>query len=694
MSVLRTQVFIASRFGEFAEVRNHLRERIDSFKVFPIETIDFNDGRVSSQPPLVNCINAIKESELMILLVGESYGSLPPGEELSFTHLEYRTAVGQESNTTVIPFFVGKSYQGKTPPFSPDPLLDAWQREILDNHTPGFLNHEEPPHILAEQIFMWAWKHLHDARDKTVQREMQLQRQIEAAVEEPESATYHDVLSGLPSEDVAFLEGRLEEGDSTEAVFQDGQQQDFPTLEELLRNPAAVAAQEQLAEARKAIGFGERAIAIRHLKRALEHRPLDIWASYTLAQLLMQSGRKNDCREAFEIASRAGKMALHDRRKVRSADCFILAAKAANKAGDVVSGMSSAENAVEVTPWLASAHIELACQFASDNKVQEAVNKAMFAFQLQPTSMQRLLQETQFIERPKLAREVVATIGTMVETWMRRLTGCYLSGIKLAQSIGVDYGGKRWRPNAVGKASGPAAVASECRVASLECLHLLMALAGRLQDMHDEECREKCLQSYKSSLELYRLRPGYTVTHRLRQPVEATLVDHIPTITAVDKGTPILTDKKTQVVCYSAPSDGVVEKYDFVSGEIVAVHIYQYSLPEEPKTQAMESFITPLKGLVASFCRTVSDYERALNSSQCLMPAHNIHRARVGDLVRLDQKQVSDREGFEIDRHLLPERMLWLVEEELFPMQNRFHMLRVIDTSAGVTRLSRCGTYF
>jgi len=44
----------------------------------PIPPIDLNDGNVSHRPPLAECLGYVRRVEFMILLLGDTYGSLAP----------------------------------------------------------------------------------------------------------------------------------------------------------------------------------------------------------------------------------------------------------------------------------------------------------------------------------------------------------------------------------------------------------------------------------------------------------------------------------------------------------------------------------------------------------------------------------------------------------------------------------------
>ena len=103
------EIFLASRFEEFKELRKILREKINQYKF--MKAIDLNNNEASTRSPLAESLFYAKKSEVMILLVGESYGTIPDGEELSYTHLEYKEAIKDNSNTRVLVFCIGKSYK-------------------------------------------------------------------------------------------------------------------------------------------------------------------------------------------------------------------------------------------------------------------------------------------------------------------------------------------------------------------------------------------------------------------------------------------------------------------------------------------------------------------------------------------------------------------------------------------------------
>src|SRR6266478_6845130 len=112
MAIHRLQVFLASRFDEFQELRACLSKRINRLKLPPVEAIDLNDNSVDSEPPLSRCYEAVDRAELFVLLVGDTYGSSPKDHEESYTHLEHKRALSDGSKT-ILPFLIGSSHHKK-----------------------------------------------------------------------------------------------------------------------------------------------------------------------------------------------------------------------------------------------------------------------------------------------------------------------------------------------------------------------------------------------------------------------------------------------------------------------------------------------------------------------------------------------------------------------------------------------------
>ena len=109
MSSIKKEIFIASRFREFEQLRQVISDRILRYKF--LEPIDLNNNQATHRSPLNESLFHAKKAEVMILLIGESYGSIPDSHSKSYTHLEYEEAVKESSNTPLCESFRPQLYQ-------------------------------------------------------------------------------------------------------------------------------------------------------------------------------------------------------------------------------------------------------------------------------------------------------------------------------------------------------------------------------------------------------------------------------------------------------------------------------------------------------------------------------------------------------------------------------------------------------
>ena len=91
-------VFISSLITNFEQIRNAVKTAIVTLRHDPIMAEDFG-----AQPnsPQVACLQGLRRSDVVVLVLGEHYGSKQAGSGLSATHEEYRDAKG---NKPVIAF--------------------------------------------------------------------------------------------------------------------------------------------------------------------------------------------------------------------------------------------------------------------------------------------------------------------------------------------------------------------------------------------------------------------------------------------------------------------------------------------------------------------------------------------------------------------------------------------------------------
>lgn len=84
-----SKVFISSLITGFEAQRNAVREAIVTLGHQAIRAEDFG---VRPDSPQRACLGELRESDLVILIIGVRYGAIQPGSGLSATHEEFREA--------------------------------------------------------------------------------------------------------------------------------------------------------------------------------------------------------------------------------------------------------------------------------------------------------------------------------------------------------------------------------------------------------------------------------------------------------------------------------------------------------------------------------------------------------------------------------------------------------------------------
>lgn len=317
----------------------------------------------------------------MILFVGDSYGPSVKGSSLSHTHLEYRATLEDDVETRVLPFFIETPNIGKLE--SEDQRLSSFKSELQANHRCGRYarpSTAEEWSDLLEIIMGWITEAIWQIkfRESGHQSAIDWETGEEVAgISDAELTRLESIRPEVPSDLGQMLQLS---GDSTI---------------DPVRQPKALAASEQLREARLAIQIGERGIAQRHLREAVSIRPLDPSANEWLARVLLSTGKLNASKEAAKLAERAARIYEKANQTLRSSACLILAARAAGEY-DSVQGVAHARDAVERTGWFAHAHLELARQLAQTDDIGEVFQELQAAFRCHPAALDDVRNEPAF----------------------------------------------------------------------------------------------------------------------------------------------------------------------------------------------------------------------------------------------------------------------------------------------------------
>ena len=87
------KVFISSVISGFEPFRDACKGAVTTLRH---QTVMAEDFGARPQSPQVACLQGLRESDLVVLLLGEHYGPVQPGSGISATHEEYREAKGRK----------------------------------------------------------------------------------------------------------------------------------------------------------------------------------------------------------------------------------------------------------------------------------------------------------------------------------------------------------------------------------------------------------------------------------------------------------------------------------------------------------------------------------------------------------------------------------------------------------------------
>ncbi|WP_035850913.1 DUF4062 domain-containing protein [Cryptosporangium arvum] len=101
-----TRVFISSASGTLRPYRQIAIELCYRLGMEPVAMENFYP---ETAPPLEVCRREVSKSDIFVLLIADRYGDRPPGEDLSYTELEYQWATAKHG-TPIVPFIADDRY--------------------------------------------------------------------------------------------------------------------------------------------------------------------------------------------------------------------------------------------------------------------------------------------------------------------------------------------------------------------------------------------------------------------------------------------------------------------------------------------------------------------------------------------------------------------------------------------------------
>lgn len=83
------RIFISSLISGFEPYRAAARRAVITLRHEPVMAEDFG---AKPNSPQIGCLQGLRGSDMVVLILGENYGFVPAGSSLSATHQEYREA--------------------------------------------------------------------------------------------------------------------------------------------------------------------------------------------------------------------------------------------------------------------------------------------------------------------------------------------------------------------------------------------------------------------------------------------------------------------------------------------------------------------------------------------------------------------------------------------------------------------------
>jgi hypothetical protein len=189
MKLSPLRIFLSSTTRDLADYRNAVERAIKRTEGDYV-CIRSEDWGARPDTPASFVPEKVRDCDLMILLIGQMYGSSPPGSETSFTELEYETAL--EDDIPVLPFLIHpKVYPSG---FEPEPeakqrRLEAFRRRVEQAHGRAIFREPDGLEVAVLQALR-SWE-----RDRTGTRPVLLLADYRAHLRR----LYADLpLSGIP----------------------------------------------------------------------------------------------------------------------------------------------------------------------------------------------------------------------------------------------------------------------------------------------------------------------------------------------------------------------------------------------------------------------------------------------------------------------------------------------------------------
>lgn len=154
------EVFVSSVIKEFETLRKKIKS--ESFHPFDdrLRVVMMGDkgGRANANGALDVSLENAADADIFILLLGETYGSVPKGHNKSYTHREYEKAI--EHGLNILAFPIGDIYTNPDGiQYSQNQYFRQWQENVLFNSNTHISETPFPSDSSIDTIY----KHINEA---------------------------------------------------------------------------------------------------------------------------------------------------------------------------------------------------------------------------------------------------------------------------------------------------------------------------------------------------------------------------------------------------------------------------------------------------------------------------------------------------------------------------------------------------
>jgi hypothetical protein len=154
----RLSVFVCGTYSDLSAERGAV---LDALQRLEVEHHSMELFGARPQRPLQTCLDEVRRSKIVVVIVGHRYGTLAPGLEISFSEAEYQEAF--RMNLECLVYFSNTSEHPDEEDAQKSLLLHQWKKTLSDRHTPAYF---PDANKLALQVAIDVGRTIRELEDK------------------------------------------------------------------------------------------------------------------------------------------------------------------------------------------------------------------------------------------------------------------------------------------------------------------------------------------------------------------------------------------------------------------------------------------------------------------------------------------------------------------------------------------------